>query len=928
MTTKVYFPEHLSSTLAKILGSLLLHVPELPNDPIRLDGYLRDYLTPYDEEVMLLLAVVEQRGLSALGDMDDDLARRVAHAVQNRVNELFVTRVQAAKRAISVWGQALELEKNHVAAGAALKQLADAYRNQHVEQQIGVHPKSRVRCARLAPTTQPTSAQTTPSPLPKAPQTGMPRPLPPLPPQQRISAGIARLASRTTTGRRGVAMLQRVVNESRLHLRRRPLRSLALVIIAAALLASALYVEICSRTVLGDHGAKPLYFAGIDFGLDYGHLHRVRQFPLLVDARGRGVGMLPPPLIFGTKPDPAYRTTDPGPLPKYWWQLLLAIEDRHRGRWFYVYGVDLKGLLRAFFGGTGGGSTVVMQLAKTIKGQTDVRGTRRFVRKVRDIFHAAVLSRAFARRGEQALARWYATHVAMLRGKLKGIANAAWMLFGKAPAELDLGEQALLAAAVRWRVPMGAGTDWNAERRKVRARLAVDYLVDDGVLKPGDKQRGYTQIDRAATRLVAWQRRPNACGSVDLARTAETSRTKRTDYYAVEHLPDLLNELVRELRATRVSRHGGKPWWRNATIRLSTDIADNCAVRGRIASAWQKLRQRYRDIEAGAWYTVAVANARGELVYFVNSRKTSLYYGPAEPGGRREGLARRELGSFAKVFAALLAARAGDSPETRYLQKTRRRMNGGFYSNYGGSRGRSKRSLTARQAFARSDNLAVMWRLDRSDITQKNMSSLLEAFGFKLNPPTSAPSRSALIEAIALGKAIGTPRDCHRLLQALALALSDRDVSSAACTPRLVSAVRMSGKTNWVTLSSGWSGCDRLVGSLFVAPKQRRFVRAVLSAVVEPGGTAHRALGMLRRSVNPRIDMHLAKTGTVGRGGGSTLYANVGGSLMIDRQLYTYYVQVGPPRGGSLGHRMTGGAAAHLVAPALRALVDKKGAAP
>jgi hypothetical protein len=113
----------------------------------------------------------------------------------------------------------------------------------------------------------------------------------------------------------------------------------------------------------------------------------------------------------------------------------------------------------------------------------------------------------------------------------------------------------------------------------------------------------------------------------------------------------------------------GKPWWRNATIRLSTDIADNCAVRGRIASAWQKLRQRYRDIEAGAWYTVAVANARGELVYFVNSRKTSLYYGPAEPGGRREGLARRELGSFAKVFAALLTARAGDSPETRYLKK-------------------------------------------------------------------------------------------------------------------------------------------------------------------------------------------------------------------------------------------------------------------
>jgi membrane peptidoglycan carboxypeptidase len=84
-------------------------------------------------------------------------------------------------------------------------------------------------------------------------------------------------------------------------------------------------------------------------------------------------------------------------------------------------------------------------------------------------------------------------------------------------------------------------------------------------------------------------------------------------------------------------------------------------------------------------------------------------------------------------------------------------MNGGFYSNYGGSRGRSKRSLTARQAFARSDNLAVMWRLDRSDITQKNMSSLLEAFGFKLNPPTSAPSRSALIEAIALGKAIARP---------------------------------------------------------------------------------------------------------------------------------------------------------------------------
>lgn len=119
------------------------------------------------------------------------------------------------------------------------------------------------------------------------------------------------------------------------------------------------------------------------------------------------------------------------------WQAIVASEDH---RFFKHSGVDIRGLLRAVgsLGRAGGGSTITQQLVKNLVLSQD----RTLSRKAAEILLSL---RVEKRLSKEELLEAYLNNVYWGHG-VYGIAGAAAAYYGKTPAQLDVGEAALLAS--------------------------------------------------------------------------------------------------------------------------------------------------------------------------------------------------------------------------------------------------------------------------------------------------------------------------------------------------------------------------------------------------------------------------------------------------------------------------------------------------
>ena len=210
---------------------------------------------------------------------------------------------------------------------------------------------------------------------------------------------------------------------------------------------------------------------------------RQRVRPVMLDADGRLIGMMP------ARSGAPYTASAPAVVPAHWWRMLVLLEDANRDRWYHWLGVDWsqlpKRLVRSLLGRpNSGGSTLEMQLVKTLHTDTDVKGLWRYMRKARDFLFAPVVSLAF---DETELARWVAAHFPFTTSGPHGLEAASWLLFGRPAAELDLARQAVLAAAVKYRVDINAydETGWHRARSRwrrliARAELGLDRLQAAG----------------------------------------------------------------------------------------------------------------------------------------------------------------------------------------------------------------------------------------------------------------------------------------------------------------------------------------------------------------------------------------------------------------------------------------------------------------
>jgi penicillin-binding protein 1A len=153
-------------------------------------------------------------------------------------------------------------------------------------------------------------------------------------------------------------------------------------------------------------------------------------------------------------------------IPRVLLNAVIATED---SRFYSHPGVDLRSLLRVFYGAlrgqrTGGGSTITMQLAKNLSFDSDSI----YLRKLKEIPFALQIQRELSK---EAILTLYLNTIYFGAGA-DGIGAAAYVYYGKEASELTLAESAMMASLLPCPStcnPLNSGTR-SITRRQVRLR--------------------------------------------------------------------------------------------------------------------------------------------------------------------------------------------------------------------------------------------------------------------------------------------------------------------------------------------------------------------------------------------------------------------------------------------------------------------------
>jgi penicillin-binding protein 1A len=169
-------------------------------------------------------------------------------------------------------------------------------------------------------------------------------------------------------------------------------------------------------------------------------------------------------------------------MPSYLPAAFLVIEDR---RFYDHWGVDLRGVLRAFWSNVEagdivqGGSTITQQLAKNVF----LKPERTFSRKLEEMFIAFWLERHYSKAD---ILAHYLNRIYLGSGTY-GVDAAARQYFGKPAGKVTLAEAAMLASLTR--APSRYTPEADLEAAQARAARVLDLLVEDGKIKAEDADK-------------------------------------------------------------------------------------------------------------------------------------------------------------------------------------------------------------------------------------------------------------------------------------------------------------------------------------------------------------------------------------------------------------------------------------------------------
>lgn len=603
----------------------------------------------------------------------------------------------------------------------------------------------------------------------------------------------------------------------------------------------------------------------------------------IVDARERWLGIVPAamePRVAGEMAGwPEHRALAVAAVPQGWLDVLVALEDRHAGRWRSGCGIDAVAIGRAavlgLIGHGGrGGSTLAMQLVRSMRHLApgaDGSTLARLKRKMLEIRHGAMLACTLGGIGDPRFQRLLASHLPLVQGTpesrmggaLYGLGMAAQVLFGKRIEELDLAEQAVLAAAVRRHVLLAPDDDadgialrnnrWEEVKGRARPGLRLAY---------GDEGEG---VSAALERLTAMAA-PRAMLAEEIARAVEGEPAERfrlaanPEYRAAALLRGEVVTALGELWNRFAADYRGKV----TGITLSVDAADNLAFKRRVEDALAVTEAQLGErlnlpllarSEAGdvAQVVLIEADAAGRIRrHYLNSGEPvslGLSWRQGSDGEIRLAASDRHVGSVAKAALAVLLG-AEDQTSARYCNQ---RTADGRIHNWDGDAGVASCDAAGAwhavgDVFGRSLNLPLLWRL--KSVPQRDLTALAARAGLQLDP--GAPPGTAMV----LGQLSASPVQLAAMMQAIGNGAVGRPAVGRHL--RIVSHFRVlseDGHAITVGAKDDRPAADFRVD--FAKPGTAAFVRSVLTAPLKAGGTLSRAAAQ-----SGRKGLHLAKTGT------------------------------------------------------------------
>jgi penicillin-binding protein 1A len=178
-------------------------------------------------------------------------------------------------------------------------------------------------------------------------------------------------------------------------------------------------------------------------------------------------------------------------LPAYLPQAAVAVEDR---RFYYHFGVDPVGLLRALYVNlrsgrvVQGGSTLSQQVAKNLF----LSNARTFRRKVQEVLLTLWLEHKFSKR--QILEIWL--NRVYLGAGAWGVDAASHVYFGIPASKLNLWQSAMIAGLPR--APSRFNPRSNPEAAAARAREVLAAMVENGSITQAEAQAASASISFAA----------------------------------------------------------------------------------------------------------------------------------------------------------------------------------------------------------------------------------------------------------------------------------------------------------------------------------------------------------------------------------------------------------------------------------------------
>lgn len=517
--------------------------------------------------------------------------------------------------------------------------------------------------------------------------------------------------------------------------------------------------------------------------------------------------------------------------PRHYIDCLFWHEDRHAGAWYRnPAGVDVVSTAKIPFDTVSrsirhgapaigsGGSTLPMQIARSMRkwaSDSDESAVDKIGRKLIEWRDAPVLQRQRGGPHARDWHRWASMHMPHLRAtranEFLGVEGAALTLFGQRAEDLNPAQQYLLAAAVKYPIPVTTAGDSRQTRRVERARICADILLaHDPVLFASVN----TELDElAATRLVP---QPDA----DLWPLLDSAR-----HYAStpERLGANIAGPVRTaITADLQDRFGGYFRRHVAEVRTTVDIVENAAFSERVTAALSALENigsagidthNYSFFPEGPLEgigaLVVIANGDGEVIRFFNNRSESTFYGSLARRTLEDGVMiagydpeqeQREIASTGKILAALAIAETGaDEPNRGYdnscishRPEFRRRC----YCEDGWC-GDDRHFVRADQVFGASLNAPITRRLIQLDIGPR-VRELTRLNGLIIPP---AHVRNGIEQNIVLGQVAARPLRVM-MTPAVALDYALGGTGDDIPVPSIISSYRLvdveTGDAHWV----------------------------------------------------------------------------------------------------------------------------------